>query len=63
MYPFYDSKSICKYNVIGIFLEPIGSAKPMFPTSSETMGTFKVANDQMFSMICPAQGSPIPAFR
>ena len=45
------------------FLEPIGMSVPKFSTSSESLGSFKVDLGQETSLLCPAQGKPIPAFR
>ena len=48
---------------VPIFLEPIGMSLPKFSTTSDTLGSFKSKIGKSFSLLCPAQGKPIPAFR
>ncbi len=42
--------------------EPIGGAKPKFSQDSKS-NTFVRESGSMLSLMCPAQGSPIPSFR
>ena len=45
-------------------LEPVGSSAPKFPSSTQSsLGTFRVQHQAAISLVCPAQGSPVPAFR
>jgi len=56
----YVEKSLLE---IFLLIEPIGSAKPKFATISETLGTYRVVEDEAFALTCPAQSFPVPAFR
>ena len=42
--------------------EPVGGSAPKFSTDLTTSGV-KRSSDAAFSMSCPAQGSPVPAYR
>lgn len=44
------------------FLEPIGSSPPRLPPRSKFDGMMKVQG-QAVTLLCEAQGSPIPFFR
>ena len=44
-----------------ILLEPIGSAPPM--VQSKKINLLDLEQSSSMALICPAQGSPIPAFR
>ena len=44
------------------FLEPIGSAAPKFNVKDKINAFIGKAHSK-FALLCPAQGSPIPAFR
>ena len=49
-------------DLIGMFLEPIGGAKPKF----STIGTgiqLKYNSESAIALNCPAQGYPLPSFR
>jgi hypothetical protein len=52
------------YFTITLFLlsEPIGSTKPKFASSMESM-TIKRTLSSRIALTCPAQGTPIPSFR
>ena len=43
-------------------LEPIGSAKPKLSQESDIL-RFKKNVEEPLALLCPAQGSPLPAFR
>ena len=45
-----------------VFVEPIGSAKPKFASKLDSL-TFTKYLSNGIALTCPAQGSPIPAFR
>ena len=53
--------SLCVISFL-IFVEPIGSAKPKFPEDISFKGITRVQNNEV-TLLCPAQGYPIPAFR
>ena len=59
-FAFIQVEHIC---LLSYILEPIGMSVPKFSTSSDTLGSFKVDFGQETSLLCPAQGKPIPAFR
>lgn len=42
--------------------EPIGTAKPKFPTKDNVLSMVRILG-QALTVLCPAQGSPIPSFR
>jgi hypothetical protein len=44
------------------FIEPVGSSIPKFPTMDNVRG-FQVMRDQTFTLLCPAQGFPLPTYR
>ena len=44
------------------FSEPIGSSKPKFSTILK-MSAFQKQVSEGLALTCPAQGSPVPAFR
>ena len=44
------------------YLEPIGGAKPKFSLNTESLRFTREALSSV-SLLCPAQGSPIPSFR
>ena len=44
------------------FLEPIGSAAPKFNVKDK-INAFIGKSHSKLALLCPAQGSPIPAFR
>jgi hypothetical protein len=44
------------------FIEPVGSSIPKFPTMDNVRG-FQVMRDQSFTLLCPAQGFPVPTYR
>ena len=47
---------------ITFMIEPIGGTKPKFSQESD-YSRFTKRSGQQLSLLCPAQGSPIPAFR
>ncbi len=42
--------------------EPIGSAKPKFSSKMESV-SFREMEGNALALLCPAQGTPLPAFR
>ena len=42
--------------------EPVGGSVPKFPSPDKTTG-FSTEFGNSFSLLCPAQGSPIPGYR
>lgn len=42
--------------------EPVGSAAPKFPTTENIHG-FVTAVGVQTTLLCPAQGYPVPAYR
>lgn len=44
------------------FLEPIGSTKPKFSEDVNSKSINRVEGSAV-TLVCPAQGSPMPAFR
>ena len=44
------------------FVEPIGSALPKF-ASKDKINAFSAGTLSTLSLMCPAQGYPLPAFR
>ena len=44
-------------------LEPIGGAGPKFSSDSKSLGTFEKNLSGALSLLCPAQGFPLPSFR
>ena len=49
-------------DLIGMFLEPIGGAKPKFSTFG-TGTEWKFRSESAIALNCPAQGYPLPSFR
>lgn len=45
-----------------VFIEPVGSSIPKFPTMDNVRG-FQVMRGQSFTLLCPAQGFPVPTYR
>lgn len=45
-----------------LFSEPIGSTKPKFPTIIDSLG-FRGEQLRALTLLCPAQGYPLPSFR
>lgn len=45
--------------------EPVAGTRPKFPITenSRTLTTYTVSRDQPFTLPCPAQAFPVPAFR
>ena len=44
------------------FLEPVGGSSPKFPAESSISNLGRQVSSSL-ALVCPAQGSPIPAFR
>ena len=44
-------------------LEPIGGAIPKFSSDSKSLGTFEKQFGEPLALLCPAQASPLPAYR
>lgn len=44
------------------YVEPVGGSAPKFP-SVETGKSFVAKQKSSFTMLCPAQGFPVPFFR
>lgn len=54
-----------KTNLFFLFIlnpEPIGSKAPAFSTAAKS-STYEMRSGQNFSLLCPAQSLPVPAFR
>ena len=47
---------------IYVFLEPVGSALPKF-SSKDKINAFIAEKSTTVSLMCPAQGHPLPSFR
>lgn len=47
---------------LGTFVEPIASARPKFPSLADSQ-TFKVYLGGAMTLLCPAQGFPVPSYR
>ncbi|XP_050461776.1 cell adhesion molecule Dscam2 isoform X19 [Cataglyphis hispanica] len=45
-----------------VITEPIASARPKFPSLADSQ-TFKVYLDGAMTLLCPAQGFPVPSYR
>ena len=45
-----------------LYVEPIGGTKPKFSQESES-STFTKQSGLQLSLLCPAQGAPLPSFR
>ncbi|XP_025834475.1 Down syndrome cell adhesion molecule-like protein Dscam2 isoform X37 [Agrilus planipennis] len=45
-----------------VITEPIGSKGPSFPSASKT-SSYEMKSGTSFSLLCPAQGLPVPLFR
>ena len=53
----------CRLNIVyDLLIEPIGGTKPKFSQESE-LSQFTKRSGHQLSLLCPAQGSPVPAFR
>jgi hypothetical protein len=44
------------------FVEPVGSSVPKFSSVAKTQG-LEAKSNQSFTLLCPAQGYPVPAYR
>jgi len=44
------------------FIEPVASARPKFPSLADSQ-TFKVYLGGAMTLLCPAQGFPVPSYR
>lgn len=61
--PHFRSVMRAEYkNGTFLFSDPVGSKAPSFSTTSIS-ATFKMRFGQGFSLLCPAQGFPPPAFK
>lgn len=47
---------------LGLFVEPVGSARPKFPTMDNSRGFVSRQGDTL-TLPCPAQGFPVPSHR
>ena len=56
--PFVQVDLMKKY----FFLEPVGGSPPKFTLETKTLTMERVSEDPL-SLSCPAQGSPVPAYR
>ncbi|XP_023247278.1 Down syndrome cell adhesion molecule-like protein Dscam2 [Copidosoma floridanum] len=45
-----------------VITEPVGSARPKFPTMADSQ-TFKAMLNGAMTLLCPAQGFPVPMYR
>lgn len=50
----------CKNSIINA--DPVGSKAPAFSSASKSH-TFDMQRGQGFSLLCPAQGFPVPSFK
>ena len=48
--------------ILEFYLEPIGGSAPKF-SSDTKLSLFERTSMSQMALLCPAQGSPIPAFR
>jgi len=48
--------------LVSFLSEPVGSSGPKFPTMDKSRG-FEARVNENFTLLCPAQGFPVPAFR
>lgn len=48
--------------LVSFLSEPVGSSGPKFPTVDKSRG-FEAKVNESFTLLCPAQGFPVPAFR
>ena len=48
--------------LIEFFIEPIGGAAPKF-SSDAKLSLFVRRENDIVSLLCPAQGAPVPSFR
>lgn len=44
------------------FIEPVGSSVPKFASVAKTQG-LETKSNQSFTLLCPAQGYPVPTYR
>lgn len=44
------------------FIEPVGSSVPKFSSVAKTQG-LETKSNQSFTLLCPAQGFPVPSYR
>ena len=52
----------CIIIAVNSIVDPIGGTKPKFSQESES-STFTKKSGQQLSLLCPAQGAPLPSFR
>jgi len=56
------SAFLARFLPLHLFVEPVGSVRPKFPTMDNSRGFISNQRDSL-TLLCPAQGFPVPSHR